>query len=232
MISVLGLIPARGGSRSIPGKNIKALHGRPLIAYTIAEALHSKLTRTILSTEDEQIAAIGKSLGVEVPFLRPADLARDDAGSIDVALHALDRLKENEGVEYDYLMILQPTSPFRRAADIDACIELAAEKNADSVMSMVEVEDFSPLKLKTIDAEGLIRPLFEEEGPISRRRQDAPTVYKRNAAIYLTRTRLIKNRDLFGERSYAYIMPRERSLDINSPFDFRLAEYLMAGQKA
>ena len=137
--------------------------------------------------------------------------------------HALRWLKENAGESYDYLMILQPTSPFRTADDIDACIKLAVNKKADSVMSMKELEDFSPKKIKKIHASGRILPYFEEEGKESSRRQDLGKMYKRNCAIYLTHTRHILRGDLFGKKSHAYIMSAERSVDINSPIDLKIA---------
>lgn len=225
--TTIGIITARGGSKSIPRKNIKELAGKALIGYTIEAALASKLDRVILSTDDDEIAEVGKSFGVEVPFMRPADLAQDESTSMDVVQHALSVLKENKGVTYDYLMILQPTSPFRTAADIDACLDLAGENDADSVMSMVELEDFSPKKLKRIDENGIILPFLEEEGATSGRRQDAQEVYKRNAAIYLTKIEYIMRGDLFGKKSYAYVMSQERSVDINVLMDFEIAEYLL-----
>lgn len=228
-MKTLAIITARGGSKSIPKKNIKDLCGKPLLAYTVEAAHESKLlTRTILSTDDEEIAAVGKDCGVDIPFMRPAELAEDDSKSMDVVQHALKWFEENEGETYDYLMILQPTSPLRTAEDIDACIKIAEEKGADSVMSMYELDDFAPAKLKRITEEGLIEPLLEDEGKISSRRQDATKVFKRNAAIYLTKTSLIEKGDMFGERSYAYTMPIERSVDINGLSDFELAEFCIS----
>lgn len=228
MISVLGIITARGGSKSIPRKNIVDLGGKPLIGYTVEAARASKLTRTILSTDDVEIAEVGRNFGLEVPFMRPKELAQDRSTSIEAVQHALGKLEEDEGIAYDYVMILQPTSPFRSAEDIDACIDLAIEKDADSVMSMVELEDFSPKKLKYINDDGLIVPCIEEEGKTSGQRQEARPVFKRNAAVYLTKVTHIKNGDLFGERSYAYVMPHERSIDINAPIDLQYAEFLLS----
>lgn len=226
----LAVITARGGSKSIPKKNIHDLAGKPLLAYTIEAAKGSALlTRTILSTDDEEIAEVGRTYGCEVPFMRPAELAQDDSTSMSVVQHVLSTLKE-EGEVYDYLMILQPTSPFRTAEDIDASIKVALEKDADSVMGMVELTDFAPKKLKRILDDGSIVPLFESEGKISSQRQSDAGVYKRNAAIYLTKTSLIEAGDMFGARSYAYVMPTLRSLDINAPEDLAYAEYLMRRQ--
>ncbi len=227
-IQVLGVITARGGSKGIPKKNIKELHGKPLLAYTIEAAQKSAgLARTILSTDSEEIAGVGASLGCEVPFLRPASISGDTATSLMAIQHALSWIAEHEGRSYDYVMILQPTSPFRLAADIDATIALAEEKDADSVMSMVELVDFAPKKLKRISPDGRISPLLEEEGSFSSMRQEDGGIYKRNAAIYLTKVACIMNGNLFGDMSYAYIMPPERSLDINHVLDFEYAEFLM-----
>ncbi|MDP3646175.1 MAG: acylneuraminate cytidylyltransferase family protein [bacterium] len=227
-IRILGLITARGGSKGIPRKNIKDLCGKPLIAYTIEAARGSKLlTRTVVSTDSDEIARIARSFGADVPFMRPAELSGDKSTSLEAAQHALRELNTEGDEPYDYLMILQPTSPLRTSADIDAAIAIAAKTGTDSVMGMVELPDFSPKKLKTIK-DGVIHPLLEDEGRMSAMRHDAPHVYKRNAAIYLTKTSLIMVNDLFGSDSRAYIMPWERSVDINSLSDFELAEYLLS----
>lgn len=223
---ILAVITARGGSKGIPRKNIKELAGKPLIAYTIEAAKGSKyLTRCIVSTDDAEIAEIAKRCGGDVPFMRSAELAEDTSTSISVVRDLLATLKK-QGEEYDYLMILQPTSPLRTAKDIDACIEKAVSTNADSVMSMMELDDFSLQKLKVIEND-LIKPFAEDEGSESSRRQDLEKVYKRNTAIYLTKTELIEKGDLFGITSRPYIMPAERSVDINRPVDFEMAEFFI-----
>ena len=224
--NILGVITARGGSKGILRKNIKDLAGKPLIAYTIeASSAARHLTRTIVSTDDEEIATIAKEHGGDVPFLRPAHLAEDESKSIDVIQDLLSTLVA-QGETYDYVMILQPTSPFRTSEDIDSAIQIAVDQDADSVMSMVELSDFSKKKIKKI-SDSIIEPFFEAEGNESSRRQDLEPAYKRNCAIYLTRTDLIMQDDLFGEKSVAYIMPEERSVDINTPYDFSLAEFLL-----
>ncbi len=221
----LGIITARGGSKTIPKKNIKILAGKPLIAYTIKAAKESKLlTRCIVSSDDREIIKISKKYGAEVPFVRPEELAGDKSGSIEVVQHAIEWIRKNEDKEYDYVMILQPTSPLRTGRDIDECIKKIVDNNADSVMSMFELVDFSLKKLKKIE-KGLILPLVREEGKKSSRHQDLGKIYKRNCAIYLTRTDLIKKGDLFGKKSLAYLMPAERSADINKLYEFELAEF-------
>ena len=148
---ILAVITARGGSKSIPKKNIKKLAGKPLIAYTIEAAKKSRfLTRTIVSTDYENIAEVSRRYNADVPFLRPQKYAQDKSTSMEVVQHALSWLQENKNEKYDYLMILQPTSPLRISEDIDACIKLAVDKKADSVMSMKELEDFSPKKIVSV----------------------------------------------------------------------------------
>lgn len=224
-IRVLGVITARGGSRGIPRKNLADVAGKPLIAFTIDAARASRLlTRCIVSTDDEDIADTARNMGADVPFMRPAELASDTAGSVDVVRHALQWLRENGRQEFDYVMILQPTSPFRTGEDIDACIRIAADTGADSVMSMAEVPDFAPQKLKLLDGDR-IRPYLQDEGKQSAHRSETP-VYKRNTAIYLTKTSCIEVGDLFGADSRAYVMPRERSIDINDDVDLAFARFL------
>ncbi len=228
--TVLGVITARGDSKSVPLKNIHTLAGKPLIAYTIDASRRSALlTRCIVSTDAEQIAQIALSLGADVPFMRPRELATDTTSSIEVVQHAISFFAE-AGEHYDYVMILQPTSPLRTAADIDAAISIAHQTGADSVMSMKELDDMSVAKLKTVDSEGRIAPLVTDEGTRSALRQDMPKIYKRNAAIYLTKSEYVQKGDLFGEDSRAYIMPEERSIDINRPVDFELAEFFLSRQ--
>ncbi len=222
---ILGVITARGGSKGIPGKNIKLLAGKPLIIYTVEAAKKSKyLTRCILSSDDQGIIEVAKKYGADAPFVRPAELARDNSTSLDVVQHAVNWLKDNQKEAYDYLMILQPTSPFRTAEDSDECIKKIIDTDADSVMSMKELIAFSDKKVKRIK-DDLIVPWLEDEGVWTAQRQSLGKVYKRNCAIYLTKTALIMKGDLFGKISRPYIMPEERSVDINKPIDFEVAEF-------
>lgn len=224
---ILGVITARGGSKGIPKKNIKELGGKPLIVWTIAAAQQSQyLTDFLVSTDDAEIAQVCLDAGASVPFMRPEELSTDAAKSIPVIQHAI-QFQKNLGKDYDYVMILQPTSPFRTAADIDACIEKIVTTGADSVMSMVKLVDFSIAKLKRIDSDDRILPLQEQEGTESKSRHDMEGIYKRNCAIYLTRVACIMNNDLFGADSRAYVMPDNRSVDINVPFDFVVAQALL-----
>lgn len=222
---ILAIITARGGSKGIPRKNIKELNGKPLIGHTIETAKKSIfLTRCILSTDDQEIAEVAENFGCDVPFMRPNELAQDNSTSIPVIQHAIQWLRENQGEEYDYVMILQPTSPFRTSDDIDACIKKIVDTDADSVMSVVQLVDFSLKKLKKIE-DDILLPFVEDEGVQSSRRQDLMPMYKRNCAVYLTKRELIEVGDLFGTVSRPYIMPEERSVDINKPIDFEIAEF-------
>lgn len=223
----LGVITARGGSKGIPGKNIKLLNGKPLIAYTVEAALKSRLlTRCIVSTDSQEIADISKKYGADAPFLRPEELSQDRSTSMAVVQHALSWLKENHGEEYDYLMILQPTSPLRTAQDIDECIQKMIDTDADSIMSMVELENFALEKMKRIENDILV-PFDDsnKEGKQSTPRQFLSKAYRRNGVIYLTKTDLITQGDLFGKISRPYVMSAEKSVDINEPSDLELAEF-------
>lgn len=224
---ILGVITARGGSKGIPRKNIKDLAGSPLITYTIEAAKNSRyLDYFLVSTDDAEIAEVSKKYGAPVPYMRPAELSTDSAKSIPVVQHAINWLKDNEGKEFDYVMILQPTSPFRAAEDIDRSIEKIVDTGADSVMGMKKLIDFSLAKLKVLDGDKIL-PLAENEGKQSSARSELRDLYKRNCAIYLTKTDLMMQGDMFGKDSRAYVMPEERSLDINAPFDFELAEFFL-----
>jgi len=226
-VSVLGIITARGGSKGIVDKNIAPLCGKPLILHTIAAVHESKLlTRCIVSTDSPEIAEIAKNAGMDVPFMRPAELSTDSALALDVLSHAILFVEEHNKQRFDYVMMLQPTSPLRTGADIDACVSIAAESDADSVFSMKELPDFAPQKIKTIE-HGEIRPFLMEESGQSAPRHKGKKVYKRNCAIYLTRTDLILQGDQFGRKAMAYVMPQERSIDINEPVDLELAAFWM-----
>lgn len=225
-MKVLGIITARGGSKGIPGKNIVDLGGKPLIEYTLKAAADSKLMNDFLvSTDDPEIAEVCERLGFPVPFMRPEELAADDTPTLPVLINVL----ENVEKEYDAVMILQPTSPFRTSADIDKAIEML-EKNgtADSVISVVKVGDNHPARMKQIEKGVLIDPPFAEsvEGL---RRQELPDLYLRNGAIYLTRTAVLtEKKSIKGDVSLAYVMPEENSVNIDAPLDLIIAEALLS----
>jgi len=222
---IIGIIPARGGSKGLLRKNILPLAGKPLIAWTIEAALKSKyLARVIVSTDDPAIAKISKKHGADVPFMRPRKLSTDRAKSIDVVFHVLRCLPE----KYDYAVLLQPTSPLRTAADIDACLKLCITKKANSCVS-VEEADRNPYWMYSLNKKGMMRKLIETKKQIDRR-QDLPKAYALNGAIYVARVdRLLNNKAFVTAETYAYVMPHERSIDIDSEIDFRFAESLLQG---
>ncbi len=219
---VLGLIPARGGSKSIVNKNMVDLGGCPLIKWTIDAASKSTLSRVVVSTDDKEIADACRNFGVEVPFIRPDSLASDEAQSIDVVLHALDALDE----QFDAVMLLQPTSPFRTHEDIN--MALTMNHDGSSVISVVPVDGTHPARMKFIENGFLVDPPFVEEVE-NMPRQNLRPMYIRNGAIYLTTVGDLKNRTFKGNKSRALIMPRSRSLNIDSEFDLLVARALIGG---
>jgi CMP-N-acetylneuraminic acid synthetase len=227
MIKTVGLITARGGSKSIPQKNVKPLAGKPLIAWTIEAALRAqRLSRVIVSTDDEEIARVAREWGAEVPFMRPVELAQDDSPHLDVIRHALRWLEAEEESEPEYLMLLQPTSPLRTTADIDASIILAELREADAVISVCQTHDH-PYLSKQITPDGKLLDFVEKpRGYLPR--QKLPPAYSLNGAIYVVRRDVLMERDdWYTDRTFAYIMPPERSLDIDSPWDLHLVELIL-----
>lgn len=226
-MNILGIIPARGGSRSIPRKNLVPLAGRPLLEYTCEAALSSRrLNRTILSTDDEEIAGAGKACGVEVPFLRPSDLARDGTPMVDVVQHAVSWLAEHERYLAELIVILQPTSPLRRAEHIDAALDLIIETGADTVVSVVQVpHQFNPVSLMRLD-NGRLVPLVDQ--PMILRRQDKPLVYARNGpAVLVVRREVIAQGRLYGDTVRPLEMSLMDSVDVDGPDDLALAEFYL-----
>lgn len=225
---VLGIVTARGGSKGIPRKNLVSLLGRPLLAYTAEAALAAKcLTRTVLSTEDEEIARVGRACGLEVPFLRPEELARDETPTIPVLQDMVRRL-EQVGEYYDAILTLQPTTPLRRPEDIDGAIALLEQTGADSVISFVDVGEKHPARMKFITPDGLVLdPPFAEQFE-GQRRQELPKLYLREGSIYLTsRDVLMQQHSLKGRDCRAWLVPVERACNIDTPFDLFLAEQMM-----
>jgi len=229
--TILGLIPARGGSKGLPRKNIKPLSDKPLIAWTIEQALASKyLDRIAVSTDDKEIAEVSKKYGADVPFIRPKELAEDNAKGIDVVLHAIDWLKKNDRrKQYDLMMLLQPTSPLRTTEDIDKAIELLFLKKAKAIVSVCEV-DHHPLWANTLPEDGCMKDFIRKE-VMNKNRQELPKFYRLNGAIYIAYCDYLqKQKSFFGKDTFAYIMPKSRSMDIDDEIDFRLAEILIKGK--
>lgn len=224
---ILGVITARGGSKGIPGKNIKELGGKPLIVYTIEAAKKSSLiTHLIVSTDDEATAEIARSAGAEVPFMRPAELAQDDTPHVPVMQHAIGFMEEQLGEPFDYAVILQPTSPFRLPEDIDVTLQTLIDAGADSAVTLMEVSSSEhPIKIKKIE-EGRVLPYGAPE-PEGIRKQDLPPAYKRSAAVYAMKRDLLMNGRLYGEHVVGHVVPSERSIDIDYPLDWIKAEYML-----
>jgi CMP-N-acetylneuraminic acid synthetase len=225
--TVLGLITARGGTKGVPRKNVRSIAGKPLIAWTIDAAQAARrVSRLIVSTEDGDIARLCRDRGVEAPFERPAELASDEAGHVDVVIHALDWLDDHEGYRPDWVLLLQPTSPLRTARDIDAAVDLAVKKNADALVSVTRARDH-PYLVRRWRPDGALEPFVDRELTDSRR-QALPPAYALNGAIYLCRPqRLVTLRRFEGPGCIAFEMPAERSLDIDTLWDWNLAEWAL-----
>lgn len=220
---IIAIIPARGGSKGIPGKNVKALNGKPLINYTIENALKSKyLSMVFVSTDDHLIADISRNCGANI-IERPDKLATDDSSTIDTIYHTIDTIKSD--YNSDIVVLLQPTSPLRNVNDINAAIKLFLDMDCDSVISMCKVEH-PPYWYFKVDNDNL-QPLFGAEG-LKMRRQELPDVYRPNGAIYISTIKnLYKNNGFYCDKIVPYIMPPERSVDIDEEIDFMLAELLI-----
>jgi CMP-N,N'-diacetyllegionaminic acid synthase len=225
MMRFLGLIPARGGSKGIPGKNLVDLAGKPLISYTIAASLASKrLDRVILSTDDQEIADLGQALEVQAPFLRPAHLADDQSSMLVVVEHALDWLKVNENYRPDAIVILQPTTPLRTSTHIDEAIIQFEQEDVDSLVSVSEPQEH-PLEM--VSFEGQEMQFAVERGNVSTR-QEYPTYYFLNGAITITRVDLLLEQQTFwGGRVAHYLMDTLASIDIDTRADLAIADGLM-----
>lgn len=217
---------ARGGSKSIPQKNLALVAGRPLIAWTIEAALRCHVVeRVIVSTDDEEIASVARAEGAETPFMRPPELAEDSTPTMPVVVHALQWLQAEEGYLPGAVVLLQPTSPLRTADDIRTAMTLAHEHAADSVVSVSPAWSH-PHLAKRITSEGLLEDFIAH--PKVERRQDLEPVYALNGAIYISRrAHLLAQQSFYGPKTYAYVMPPERSLDVDTPWDLHLCDLIL-----
>lgn len=225
-MSLLAVIPARGGSKGIPRKNIKALASRPLIGWTIDSAKQALcIDRTIVSTEDEEIANVARNLGADVPFTRPAELAADDTPGMAPVLHAISQLPD-----YDWVLLLQPTSPLRTAEDIEGIWQFCQERGAPSAVSVCEAGKH-PYWMYLCNAAQRLEPVIKVRPHVTRR-QDLPPAYALNGALYLARTDwLLEQQDFIGPETLGYIMPPERSVDLDTLQDWRWVEFLLEKEK-
>lgn len=227
-MKVLGIIPARGGSKGVPRKNIKLLGGKPLLAYTAESALSAKfLSKVILTTEDSEIAEVGRSLGLDVPFLRPQELSLDTSPTLPVVFHAIDYL-ENNGESFDAICLLQPTNPLRRTEDIDNCIELLDKSGADSVISILPVpHEYNPKWVYWQDENGEMVLTTGESEPIPRR-QDLPPAFHREGSVYVTRIEALRSYgNLYGKKVQGYEINPSNSVNIDTLDDWIIAENLI-----
>lgn len=222
---VIGIIPARGGSKGIPGKNLKPLGGKPLIAHTISAALSSKyIDKVIMTTDSEEIAKVALSYGAEVPFLRPAELALDTSKSIEALVHARDWLVEHDE-PYDIAVWLQPTSPLRRGIEIDGAIEQYCKFGGElGVVSVSEVIE-NPVLTRRMDEYGILHSLLPTTSTV--RRQDMPRFYRVDGAINVNDFTALNLDTSLNDNPLGYLMPRERSVDIDTLEDFERAEKLL-----
>jgi CMP-N,N'-diacetyllegionaminic acid synthase len=228
---VVGLVPARGGSKGIPRKNARSLAGKPLLAYTAEAASRSRLlSRVILTTEDPELAELGRTCGLEVPFLRPADLAQDETPMLPVVVHAL-RWLAAHGYAVDAVCLLQPTHPLRRPEDIDMCIDLCDKSGADAVITIMEVPlEFNPCCVYFRSEAGALSLATGGTVPIGRR-QDFPPAYCREGSIYVTRRDIVLQQgSLYGRRFLGFPVDRRRSINLDTEEDWRRAESTLNAQ--
>lgn len=224
----LAVIPARAGSKRLPRKNLLPLGGKPLIAWTVEAALGARgVTHVLVSTDSEEIAAVARACGANAPFLRPASLATDTASSLDVVRHAVEFAAGPLALPCELTVLLQPTSPLRTSADIDAALDLLAAKGADAVVSVCEA-DHSPLWMNTLPADLSLDGFLREEVK-NRRSQDLPRHYRLNGAVYACRTEVLLREETFlpARGAFAYVMPKERSVDVDDALDLALARCLL-----
>ena len=231
--NIVGIIPARGGSKRLPLKNIKELAGKPLITYTIEEALKSKtLDRIIVSTDHDEIARISKEWGAEVPFKRPAHLALDTTHAPPIIRHTVKYLEETEDYVVDIVVILPPTSPLRKSEHIEEAIKKILKTDVDSVMSVCEAV-FPPWWMVKLKENGLLEPFIKSEiDYFCLESQELPKVYQPNGAIYVTKSDVLFEQGvIIGKRNAPIFMDDESSLDIDTLTDFKLAELIMEGRE-
>jgi len=223
---ILAIIPARGGSKGVPRKNVRLLKGKPLMYYSIKVGLESKYTnRVVVSTDNEEIASVAKKYDAEV-INRPKEISGDETPTILVLQHILKYLKEKQKYKPDIVVILQPTSPLRLVQDVDNCIEKLINEKCDSVMAVKRID--TPLEwMVKLDKNGKANNIFEQKVKFIRR-QDTEKIYIPNGAVYTTWTRVIREHKTFkGPDTRAIVMPYERSIDIDTELDFYIAEKLM-----
>jgi CMP-N,N'-diacetyllegionaminic acid synthase len=228
---VLGILPARGGSKGIPGKNLRPLLGMPLIAWSataLAQAV--EVEARICSTDDRRIAEVAETYGLEVPWLRPPELALDDTLVVDVIEHALRSMLAETGISYTHVALIQATSPTVTATDIDAAIRLALETDADTVITGFHAGQRHPATMYTMAEDGSVHWLLDQHQRMARR-QDLPPIFVRTGLVYVMKADVVLNRhSIYGDRIMSLIVPEERAITIDEESDFKLAEFLLSGE--
>lgn len=226
---VLFLIAARGGSKGVPRKNIKQLGNMPLIAYTIIAARKCSVDkRVIVSTEDVEIAEVSKRYGAEIPFMRPSELASDTASSVDVVKHAAEWINRNDKYSYDYICLLQPSAPFITYQDLNESLRMIDDKGADTLLGVKEVKT-NKVFIHSLDEQGKLSHFYQSIQKLQNvRRQEQPVQYTMNGAVYIARwDYFMKNATFHSINSLPYVMPEERSVDIDTIFDYNMAAYMI-----
>jgi len=230
-IKILALIPARGGSKGVPDKNIKLLGGKPLIAYTIESAKQSEyIDKLVLSSEDEKIIVVAKQLNVEVPFVRPSHLAKDNSGSIEVVQHAVNYF-ENKNKFFDAILLLQPTSPFREKGFIDKAIQKFITSNSDALISVLPTpHQYNPHWTFKENTNGFLK-ISTGDKTVIKRRQDLPNSFYRDGSIYITKTKFIKEGSFFGNKLGYILSNPDTYVNIDTIEDWKKAENILKHAK-
>jgi CMP-N,N'-diacetyllegionaminic acid synthase len=227
-LTTLGIIPARGGSKRLPRKNVRMLGGKPLVAWAIEAARGTRrLSSLVVSSDDREVLDIARGYDPRLALERPAEISSDQSPAIDYVRHALKTLESQGLGPFDAVVIVQPSSPFTLSADIDATVDLLAASKADSAVSVMQLDHAThPLKMKTLQGDRLLPFLEEERGRMAA--HELPEIYVRNCSVYATTRSSIERGQIIGDDCRGYVMPRERSLDINEELDLELAEFLLA----
>lgn len=225
-MNILGIIPARGGSKRVPRKNLRLLNGKPLVAWVIEAARFvEEIDSLVVSSDDDEILTIAEEYDAHLPLLRPDEFATDSSPAIEYVKHALELIEAKEGTHFNAVVILQPSSPLTLPQDISATIELLKSSGAETAVSVVQLEHaIHPVKLKVMEDDKLLPYLEEERGRMSE--NELPKLFVRNCAVYATRRDVIDRGDIIGTDCRGFVMPRERSVDINDEMDFMFAEFL------
>lgn len=225
---LLGVVPARGGSKGVPGKNVRPVNGKPLISYAIeCGMMCPSIDRLIVSTDSEKVAAVAKEAGAEIPFIRPADLAQDTTPMLPVLEHALLTTESECGCRVEAIVLIDPTAPLRTVEDVEGAIARFKEGDVDTVISCSEAHRNPYFNMVSVNDDGLAQIVIESHPPIGRR-QDAPKVYDMNTVVWVfSRKAILEEKARVSHRSGMYLVPSERAVDLDTEFDFTLLETML-----